>query len=81
MMKRKEVYSLRYLVLGEGRHYIQIVDPGIHVEPGYPPYDQAIAADLFIKNKTGQVSQTNRRCYFISVFVCSFIHSFIHSLK
>jgi len=38
----------------EGRHYIQIVDPGIYVEPGYPPYDQGIVANVFIKDKTGK---------------------------
>ena len=34
--------------------YVPIVDPGIKAEHGYPAYDAGIAADIFIKDITGQ---------------------------
>ena len=32
-----------------------IVDPGIHNQPGYAPYDQGLAQNLFIKKQSGDV--------------------------
>ena len=32
-----------------GQHYINIIDPAISDSPGYAPYDDGIASDVFIK--------------------------------
>ncbi|XP_069701371.1 lysosomal alpha-glucosidase-like [Periplaneta americana] len=40
-----------------GMHYIPLIDPGVSAseEPGtYPPYDDGLQMDIFIKNSTGQ---------------------------
>ncbi|XP_066997663.2 lysosomal alpha-glucosidase [Anabrus simplex] len=40
-----------------GMHYVPLIDPGVSAgeKPGsYPPYDEGIAMDIFIKNSTGQ---------------------------
>ena len=40
--------------LHKGKQYwVPIVDPGIKVDPGYPAYDQGIAAKAFISDFTG----------------------------
>lgn len=31
-----------------------ILDPGIHVQDGYAPYEQGLAQDVFIKDITGK---------------------------
>ena len=36
-----------------------IVDPGIHKEPGYSPYDDAMALDIFIKSANTNVPLIN----------------------
>ena len=33
---------------------VPILDPQIHIQHGYAPYDQGIAQDIFIKDMTGQ---------------------------
>ena len=33
---------------------VPILDPQIHIKPGYAPYDQGIAQGIFIKDMTGQ---------------------------
>lgn len=41
-----------------GMHYVMILDPGVSAsEPKgtYPPYDDGIAQDIFIKNEDGSV--------------------------
>eukprot|EP01113_Clastostelium_recurvatum_P013817 TRINITY_DN1741_c0_g1_i2.p1 TRINITY_DN1741_c0_g1~~TRINITY_DN1741_c0_g1_i2.p1 ORF type:complete len:845 (-),score=218.14 TRINITY_DN1741_c0_g1_i2:39-2573(-) len=38
-----------------GQHYMMIVDPGISNTVGYPPYDQGMQQDIFIKAANGQV--------------------------
>ena len=35
------------------QYWVPIVDPGIKVDPGYPAYDQGIAAKAFISDFTG----------------------------
>jgi len=40
-----------------GMHYIPLIDPGISgsEKPGtYPPYDEGLQLDIFIKNSSGQ---------------------------
>ena len=36
------------------QYWVPIVDPGIKVDPGYPAYDQGLAAHAFITDVTGQ---------------------------
>ena len=36
------------------QYWVPIVDPGIKVDPGYPAYDQGLAAHAFITDFTGQ---------------------------
>ena len=36
-----------------GRRFVPILDPGIKLEPGYAPYDDAVAQNLFLKDVTG----------------------------
>lgn len=36
------------------QYWVPIVDPGIKVDPGYPAYDQGLAAKAFINDFTGQ---------------------------
>lgn len=36
------------------QYWVPIVDPGIKVDPGYPAYDQGLAAHAFITDATGQ---------------------------
>lgn len=36
------------------QYWVPIVDPGIKVDPGYPAYDQGLAAHAFINDATGQ---------------------------
>ena len=38
----------------EKQYWVPIVDPGIKVDPGYPAYDQGLAAKAFITDLTGQ---------------------------
>ncbi|CAI8017774.1 Probable alpha-glucosidase Os06g0675700 [Geodia barretti] len=38
-----------------GQHYVVIVDPGIAIMKGYPPYDQGLEENAFIKDKNGNV--------------------------
>jgi alpha-glucosidase len=38
-----------------GQHYVVIVDPGIENVNGYPPYDQGLEENAFIKDKNGNV--------------------------
>ena len=38
---------------GNKQRWVPIVDPGIKVEPGYPAYDQGLAAKAFITDVTG----------------------------
>ena len=33
---------------------VPILDPQIHMKPGYAPYDQGIAQGVFIRDMTGQ---------------------------
>ena len=33
---------------------VPILDPQIHMKPGYAPYDQGIAQGVFIRGMTGQ---------------------------
>ena len=33
---------------------VPILDPQIHIQQGYAPYDQGISQDIFIKDMTGQ---------------------------
>ena len=37
----------------QGRRFVPILDPGIKLEPGYAPYDDAVASNLFLKDVTG----------------------------
>ncbi|XP_072044428.1 lysosomal alpha-glucosidase-like [Amphiura filiformis] len=37
-----------------GQHYIQIVDPGIHNETGYSPYDTGLEKEVFITDRDGE---------------------------
>lgn len=48
---------LHYMCLQLGMHYIPLIDPGISgsEKPGtYPPYDEGLQLDIFIKNSSGQ---------------------------
>lgn len=36
-----------------GQHFVPIVDPGIKIDPGYAPYDEALRDGLFIRDLTG----------------------------
>ena len=36
------------------QYWVPIVDPGIKVDPGYPAYDQGLAAKAFINDFTGK---------------------------
>ncbi|RWS02510.1 Lysosomal alpha-glucosidase-like protein, partial [Leptotrombidium deliense] len=41
-----------------GMHYVMIIDPGVsggEKSGTYPPYDEGMQMDIFIKNSTGQV--------------------------
>ena len=43
---------------GRGMHYIPLVDAGVSGSetPGtYPPYDEGVKMDIFVKNSTGQI--------------------------
>lgn len=45
-----------YICLQLGMHYIPLIDPGVSgsEKPGtYPPYDEGLEMDIFIKNSTG----------------------------
>ena len=33
---------------------VPILDPGIHVKPGYAPYDSGIKQGVFMRDLTGQ---------------------------
>lgn len=40
-----------------GMHYIPLIDPGVSAseKPGtYPPYDEGISMDIFVRNSSGQ---------------------------
>ena len=37
-----------------GQRWVPILDPPIHVSPGYPAYDSGIANDVFLKDITGR---------------------------
>lgn len=37
----------------QGRRFVPILDPGIKLEPGYAPYDDAVAENLFLRDVTG----------------------------
>ena len=39
---------------GSKQYWVPIVDPGIKVDPGYPAYDEGLAAHAFITDFTGQ---------------------------
>lgn len=42
----------------KGMHYIPLIDPGVSAseKPGtYPPYDEGISMDIFVKNSSGQL--------------------------
>lgn len=42
----------------KGMHYIPLIDPGISAseKPGsYPPYDDGVMRDIFVKNSSGQI--------------------------
>lgn len=39
---------------GNKQYWVPIVDPGIKVDPGYPAYDQGLAAKAFITDFSGQ---------------------------
>ena len=36
-----------------GQRWVPILDPPIHIKPGYAAYDTGIAQDVFIKDITG----------------------------
>ena len=36
------------------QRWVPILDPPIHVSPGYPAYDSGVAADVFLKDITGR---------------------------
>ncbi len=36
-----------------GQRWVPIIDPPIHIKPGYAPYDSGIAQDVFVKDITG----------------------------
>ena len=36
------------------QYWVPIVDPGIKVDPGYPAYDEGLAAKAFINDFTGK---------------------------
>ena len=36
-----------------GQRWVPILDPPIHIKPGYAAYDSGIAQDVFIKDITG----------------------------
>ncbi|KAK9808029.1 hypothetical protein WJX73_006288 [Symbiochloris irregularis] len=38
----------------DGQRWVPILDPPIHIQPGYTPYDTGLAQDVFIKDITGQ---------------------------
>jgi alpha-glucosidase (family GH31 glycosyl hydrolase) len=37
----------------EGRRFVPILDPGIALAPGYAPYDDGVAAGVFLRDLTG----------------------------
>lgn len=48
---------LHYMCLQLGMHYIPLIDPGVSgsEKPGtYPPYDEGLQLDIFVKNSSGQ---------------------------
>jgi len=38
----------------DGINTVVIVDPGVKVDPGYPPYDQGIARNYFVQGRDGK---------------------------
>ena len=51
----------------DGQKWVPIVNPGIKVEPGYVPYDEGMANDVFLKAASGspylgQVRQLTQKC-------------------
>ena len=36
-----------------GQRWVPILDPPIHIKPGYAAYDTGIAQDVFVKDITG----------------------------
>ena len=36
-------------------HTVVIVDPGLHNQTGYPPWDQGLKEDIYLKDKKGSV--------------------------
>lgn len=36
-----------------GQRWVPIIDPPIHIKPGYESYDTGIAQDVFVKDITG----------------------------
>ena len=37
-----------------GQRWVPILDPPIHIKPGYAAYDSGIAQDVFVKDITGR---------------------------
>lgn len=55
-LKLTHVYAQAFVagLHKNGQRWVPILDPAIHVLPGYAPYDTGIAQDVFIKDITGQ---------------------------
>jgi Glycosyl hydrolases family 31 len=49
----KGVRALVDRLHADGRRFVPILDPGIKLEPGYAPYDDGVAAGVFVRDVTG----------------------------
>ena len=50
---------------------VPILDPGIHVKPGYTPYDSGIKQGVFMRDLTGQPFVGQVRTGLFSSYSCS----------
>ncbi|XP_076305653.1 lysosomal alpha-glucosidase-like [Tachypleus tridentatus] len=67
----KELPAFVNEIHNAGMHYVVMFDPGISSgeEPGtYPPYDQGLQMDIFVRNSTGQIFEGKVWNYKLAVF-------------
>ena len=62
------------------QRWVPILDPPIHVQPGYAAYDSGIAADVFLKDITGRpfVGQVRRRGLLLCLLSRIVAHPFFY---
>jgi hypothetical protein len=64
------------------QYWVPIVDPGIKVDPGYPAYDEGLAAKAFINDFTGKpyLGQVGLPCL-LPLLISSKLHACASKLR